>query len=477
MNRMDSAPSRLRPLAPEASGGLLSVPSPQSPVPRNASLWRGDLARSPTARLLIGPFERTLAFRYFRGARGRNERRAFLRFVTIAAIGGVAVGVGALLLAMMIVRGFEREIESKIVGFGQHVQVDSFLGEPLANADQLQADIAAMEGVHRVTPVVMDFSLLRAAPQAGADGSSKPAIEGVLLWGTPRDGQPFIESKVDSAGAFSFEPDARGRLGVVIGKRLSEVLGVHVGDGVTVFATRTARQAGAFGSRPKVKSFYVSGIYETGLADFDERFAYTDIDRARDLLGYASDQVTRIDVTLDDLEASPAMATRIAAEMGSPVYARSVYDVYRGLFAWVELQASIVPLVISTLVIVAAFNIIGTLLMVVLEKTREIGTVLAMGASRASVRRLFLILGALVGASGASIGAGLALLFGLAEKKWEFIPLPQEAYYLSAAPIELRVFDFVWVTVAAVVLCTLAAYLPARAASRIEPIRTIRFGG
>ncbi|OZC02773.1 ABC transporter permease [Rubricoccus marinus] len=425
---------------------------------------------------MIGPFERTLAFRYFRGARGRNERRAFLRFVTIAAVGGVAVGVGALLLAMMIVRGFEREIESKIVGFGQHVQVDSYLGEPLEDSETLQARLGEMEGVERVTPVVLDFSLLRAKP-AQVDGqTTKPAIEGVLLWGTPPDGQPFIADKMER-GAFDFSLDARGREGVVIGMRLSELLGVQVGDGVTVFATRTARQTGAFGSRPKVKSFYVAGIYETGLADFDERFVYTDIDRARDLLGYTRDQVTRIDVTLDDLESSPEMANRIAAEIGPPVYARSVYDVYRGLFAWVDLQASIVPLVISTLVIVAAFNIIGTLLMVVLEKTREIGTVLAMGASRASVRRLFLILGALVGASGAFIGAGLALLFGLAEKRWEFIPLPQEAYYLSAAPIELRVFDFVWVTVAAIVLCTLAAYLPARAASRIEPIRTIRFGG
>ena len=96
---------------------------------------------------MIGPFERTLAFRYFRGARGRNERRAFLRFVTVAAIGGVAVGVGALLLAMMIVRGFEREIESKIVGFGQHVQVDSYLGDPLEDADALAAQIGELEGV------------------------------------------------------------------------------------------------------------------------------------------------------------------------------------------------------------------------------------------------------------------------------------------------------------------------------------------
>ncbi|MEM1053979.1 MAG: FtsX-like permease family protein [Bacteroidota bacterium] len=425
---------------------------------------------------MIRPFERTLAFRYFRGARGRNERRAFLRFVTVAAIGGVAVGVGALLLAMMIVRGFEREIESKIVGFGQHVQVDSYLGDPLEDAEALATTIGELDGVERVTPVILDFALLRAKPKSVAGEEARPAIEGVLLWGTPSDGQPFVQERT-TEGAFDLSEDAEGRAGVVIGARLAEVLGVSAGEGVTIFATRTAAQGGAFGARPKVRSFYVAGIYETGLADFDERFVYADIEQTRSLLGYAPGQASRLDVTLDDIERSPELAETIITTAGPPVFARSVYEVYRGLFAWVDLQKSIVPLVISILVIVAAFNIIGTLLMVVLEKTREIGTVLAMGASRASVRRLFLLLGALVGASGAGLGAGLALLFGWAQDRFAFIPLPQEAYYLDKAPVELQALDFVWITVLAVLLCTLAAYLPARAAARIEPIRTIRFGG
>jgi lipoprotein-releasing system permease protein len=356
------------------------------------------------------------------------------------------------------------------------VQVDSYVGDPLENTPRLLREIGGLEGVETVTPVVLDFSLLRARPQVVDGVKGEAPIEGVLLWGTPPDGQPFIAERMAS-GAFSFAPDASGREGVVVGKRMAEVLGLSVGDEVTVFATRTAQQSGAFGARPRVGAYHVAGVYETGLADFDERFVYTDIDEARSLLRYDPDQSTRLDVLLDDIETSREAATRIAAEVGPPVYARSVYDVYRGLFAWVELQSSIVPLVISILVLVAAFNIIGTLLMVVLEKTREIGTVLAMGASRASVRRLFLVLGALVGASGATIGAGLALAFGWAQDRFGFIPLPQEAYYLDAAPIELRALDFVWVVVLAVLLCTLAAYLPARAAARIEPIRTIRFGG
>ena len=142
-----------------------------------------------------------------------------------------------------------------------------------------------------------------------------------------------------------------------------------------------------------------------------------------------------------------------------------------------RLQQGIVPLVISILVVVAAFNIIGALLMVVLEKAREIGTVLAMGASRAAVRRLFVVFGFLVGVIGSAIGPAVAVAFGLLQMRFALISLPPDAYYLDTAPVELRLLDVAVTVVAAVALCPLAAYVPARAAARIEPLRTIRFGG
>lgn len=418
---------------------------------------------------MLGPFERALAVRYLWGARGRNERRGFLRFVTAVAITGVAVGTAALLVALMTVRGFGREIEAKIVGFGQHVQVESYLGEPLADAGALAARLEGIPQVERVTPAVIDFVLLRAAPIAG-----EAAVDGVLLWGTEPEGQAFIAENV-RAGALAFGPDEQGRPGLVLGGALARSLGLEVGEAVTVFATRGP--AGAPGqSRPRVRAFHVAGLFETGLADFDERFAYVALDDARRLAGLGPDEVTRLDLTLTDIADSRAVAAAISEQVGPPVFARSIYDVYSGLFAWVALQRSIVPVVISILVLVAAFNIVGTLLMVVLEKTREIGTVLAMGASRAAVRRLFVFLGFLVGVVGALSGGVLALVFGLVQDRYRLIPLPREAYYLDAAPVELYAPDFVWVIALAVLLCTLAAYLPARAAARIEPIRSIRFG-
>ena len=414
-------------------------------------------------------FEQTVALRYLRGASGRDERRGFLRFVVLSAIGGVAVGTGALLLAMMIVRGFSREIEAKIVGFGQHVQVESVLGEPLAASDALAGRLRGVPGVTRVEPAVIDFTLLRGKRETG-----RPGVDGVLLWGTAEAGQPFVRDNVTS-GRFSFAPDARGRPGVVLGARFAERLGLSVGDAVTAFSTRGLGQ-GEVRARPRVRVFHVAGLFQTGLGDFDDRFAYTGIADVRSLFAYAPDQTTRIDLTLADRTLAPATAQAITDAFGPPVLARPIDDVYSGLFAWVALQQSIVPLVISILVLVAAFNIVGALLMVVIEKSREIGTVLAMGASRRAVRRLFVLLGLLVGVAGATLGAAIALGLGALQVRFRFISLPSDAYFLDSAPVEIRALDVLLTVAAAIVLCTLAAYLPARAASRIEPIRSIRFG-
>jgi lipoprotein-releasing system permease protein len=299
-----------------------------------------------------------------------------------------------------------------------------------------------------------------------------------VLWGTPAGGQPFVAGHVRE-GRFSLAPDARGRPALVLGRTLAEALDVRAGDAVTVFSTRQLRhptEALGVPPRPRVRQFHVAGLYETGLADFDQRFAFADLATARALFGYEGGEVTRFDLTLDDLERSPDVALAVTDEVGPPVVARSIHEVFRNLFAWVELQESIVPLVISVLVVVAAFNIVGTLLMVILDKTREIGVLLAMGASRGAVRRLFVTFGLFVGGVGAAVGAALALALALVQQRYGVIPLPQEAYYLDTAPIELRALDFVLVPALAVALCAFAAWLPARVAARVEPVRSIRFG-
>ncbi len=409
-------------------------------------------------------FEQFVALRYLRGAQGREEGRRFLRFVTYVAVGGVAVGVAALLLALSVVRGFSREIEQKIIGFGAHVQVESIADAPIRGAGALREAIAEMPEVERVAPVVLEFALLR---------RSQTNIDGVGLWGTEAFPPYLAEHLV--AGEVSFAPDAGKRPGLVIGRQLAKLFGVTVGDHLTAFSMRSEGAEGVGSRFPNVRQFYVSGIYETSFANFDELYVFTDLETARRLFEYAEDEVTRLDVTVRDLADVDAVAERINERWGYPIMARTIYEVYHSYFAWVNLQESIIPLVIGIIIIVAAFNIVATLLMLILEKTREIGVLVSLGASGAALRRMFLWLGLMIGGVGLILGEGLALALALLQMRYGIIPLPQEAYYMKTAPIALSGLDFLLVGVLALALCAAAAYLPARVASRIEPIQAIRF--
>ncbi|HET6567781.1 MAG TPA: ABC transporter permease [Rhodothermales bacterium] len=413
-------------------------------------------------------FEHYMALRYLRAARGQAEGRGFLRFITYVAIGGVALGVGALLLSLSIVRGFSREIQDKIIGFGAHVQVENYRDAPLEGAPELERELAGFPEVRSVAPVVQDFVLLR---------RSSRDIDGAVIWGT--DALPSYLQQHIVAGRASFQPDSAGHAGIVVGRDLANVLGVSVGDVITAFSMRSREREGGEGGslpgRPRVAQYHIAGIYETSLQNFDELYVFTSIGEARHLLDYQPNEVTRFDLTIADPQRSEKIAEVIQDSLGFPVLARSIFDVWRGIFAWVHLQQSVIPLVIAVIVLVAAFNIVGTLLMIILEKTREIGVLESMGAAPKALRRLFLWLGLLIGTIGTVVGESIALVLALLQEQYAIIPLPAEAYYMKTAPIELHALDFVVVAVVAVVLCVLASYIPARVASRIDPIKSIRF--
>lgn len=406
-------------------------------------------------------FERFLASRYLTGAQGRPEGRRFLRFVTYVSIAGVAVGVAALLLALSIVRGFSREIENKLVGFGAHVQVESMRDAPLDGARHLEETLTARADVISVAPVIQDFALLR---------RSNTLIEGVSLWGT-RQVPEYVAHTVSSGTASLEVVDSSGSP-IVIGAALAQKLGVAPGDRLTAFSPKAV---GAAGQAVRAGTFTVVGIFETDLADFDDLYAFVRMDAARDLLSLGSDQVTRFDLRLADPALSDSVARSVEADQGFPVMARTIYEVYRSLFAWVRLQQRIIPLVISVIVIVAAFNIIGTLLMMILEKTGEIGILMSIGSTPASVRRTFLLLGLLIGAVGTGTGEGLAWGIAAIQQSYGIIRLPADAYFMQTAPVELAPGDFLLVGVVTLVLCSASAYLPARFAASIRPIEAIRF--
>jgi lipoprotein-releasing system permease protein len=406
-------------------------------------------------------FETLMALRYLRGAEGREEGRSFLRFITYVAIGGVALGVTALLLAFAIVRGFSQEIESKIIGFGSHIQVQSYIsGAPLEGASHIESELRAIDSVEHVVPVVETFVLLR---------KSAKSIDGVALVGMPEP-PAYMRGRIVE-GRFALQ--ASGTPGIVVGQSLAGRLGLSVGDRVAVFAMQ--RGDGFEVREPRVKALVVRGIYETSLLDVDDTYVFSNVETARDLAQFSPERVTRFEVTTSDVTMAGNVAEVIEDRLGFPVAARTVYEQFSGLFAWVSLQEGIIPLVIGVIVVVSAFNIIGALLMMILEKTREIGVLQSLGASRKTMKRLFLLLGVLIGVVGTVIGESLAVVLALLQQRFELIPLPAEAYYMTSAPVELHALDFGLVALVTLALCGLAAWIPARVAARIEPVRAIRF--
>ncbi len=411
-------------------------------------------------------FKTFIAWRYLRGAQGSENGRGFLRFVSWVAIGGVALGVATLLLALSIVRGFSQEIETKIVGFGAHVQVESIRHTPLADASGLMAQISEQDAVVSIQPVVTEFVLLRRSSQD---------IDGVGLWGTDR--LPVYLEEHLTSGSAHLEQGTAIVAPLVVGNALAESLDLTLGDQVTILSTRNLRDTNTLlMARPRFKQFEITGVYETALADFDETYVFTDIDVARQLLDYGSEEVTRFDLMLQDVTTAESVALALEETLGLGILARSIFEIYRGLFAWVDLQEAIIPLVISVLVLVAAFNVMGALLMIVLEKTREIGILASMGASRQDIQKLYLHLGFFVGGLGTAIGLVLAWGLGMLQLHYGIVGLPAEAYYMTTAPVALHVMDFVLVSMISLLLCLGASYFPARIASRILPLQVIRFG-
>ncbi|MCS7155402.1 MAG: ABC transporter permease [Bacteroidota bacterium] len=403
-------------------------------------------------------WERWLAWALLR----RQGGRTFLRFITLLAIAGVAVGVAALELALFLSRGFSREITTKIMGFGAHVQVMRYTEGPLYGADSL---------LHVLEQ--LDPQILRAAPvvygQVIAQGPRD--VDGVIVQGVdPERDVSFIRTRLVE-GRYGLEASERPT--AMLSRTLARRLGVGLGGEFWLYWANGDPSSLIL---PRATRLRVAGLYETGLVDFDEAFVFVHIDQARSLLGYAPDAVSRIDVQLSDPHQAERVADEIEARLGFPVMARSIFRLYRNLFAWIELQQSTIPLVLGILVIVAAFNLVGTLLMMVLEKTAHIGILKTLGATDRSIARLFVCEGLLLGTIGVGLGNALALLLGFLQLRYGILPLPVEVYYVERAPVYMAATDLVLVSAVALLLCWASTWFPARIAARLHPVEALRFG-
>lgn len=398
-----------------------------------------------------------IAQRYFRSQR----RTRFLSFITTIAVIGVAMGTAALILTVSILDGFEREIKSKVIDFSSHIQVqgyqNSLLARPAESLERVRKEIPAIK-------VIVPFVSREGMVQ------SRDGVDGMLLKGIAPGGMGLTPSAYIVQGAF-LPAESTGSAQIVIGKKLADRLNVGVGDRLVVYGL----PRGAESLRPRAKQFSVCGVYESGMSEYDDVYAYTSLASAQELF-QTGDAVTGYDVLVYDLATVEETAHTLEEVLGYPHYARSVFQLYRNLFSWVDLQKQLSPLLLSLIIIVATVNIIGTLLMFVLEKMKAIGILKSLGAGPALIRRIFILQGLSIAAIGIALGNMLALAFLLVQLEFHVFSLPADIYYMSTVPVVLNPLNFVFVSAVAFVLCLVTTLLPSRAAAKMDPVNALRFG-
>jgi lipoprotein-releasing system permease protein len=272
------------------------------------------------------------------------------------------------------------------------------------------------------------------------------------------------------AGSFNLLP-VDGRHSILIGKRLADKLNLNVGDrmlllGVTDFSDVY--------NAPKLQCT-IRGLYETGMAEYlDDVYVFTGLETAQRVFDLG-DRISGFDVLCEDVSAVDATVDNIQARLGYPYDPQSVFSLYRHLFVWIDLQQQLIPVVVGSLIVISVFNVIATLLLFVIEKTQYIGILQALGASRKRIRRIFMLQGLLIGVVGSAAGAVLAFAFCFAQQEFRFFSLPQDVYFMTTVPIHMRPEVFGAVMLTGIFLAFLSSFIPAWLASRLDPVRSIRF--
>lgn len=404
-------------------------------------------------------FETYLAYRYFKGTR---KGAKFLSFIKTMAITGVAIGSAGLLIALSIVHGFKSTINDKILGFAPHITVTTFTDQPIYRADTLSVFLDRFEEIESHQLVTQGQVMIQ----------TKKGISGTLLKGIS---DPSISSFQEylSKGSFNLAVDSTGFPGVIIGGDLAQTLEADVGSVVTIY---TIKGVPTLSNSPEIQQFRVTGVYETGVDIFDGLYAISDRIFAQKLFDLRENQAHAVELKLVDYELIDTFNTRLDQQLSFPYYTETINARYGNIFAWVELQENMIPLVISVMIIVAAFNLIGAVLMMVLERTKDIGILKTIGGKSSLIRKVFLLEGLMVAGIGLIIGITITLIFAYLQLEFQIIPLSEDNYYMSYAPVELRFFDFIITSVVTITLCALASWLPARIAAKTDPLKVIAFG-
>ncbi|HSL88249.1 MAG TPA: FtsX-like permease family protein, partial [Ignavibacteriaceae bacterium] len=382
-----------------------------------------------------------------------RKESGFLNIISKIAIAGITIGVATLIIALSVLSGFEKTIQQKITDFDSHIKVSSFRGT-VKNYEPITSKIEELLGENKLNLVPFASKL--------AIISANNRQDGINIIGIPAESkierlqQNIINGEFNIANADSNN--------IVIGKVLANKLMLKVGDKVTLFALKDD-QIPSPQNPPNIERFFITGIFESGMAEYDDLYAYTNLISAQNLFSIGQ-SINGYDIQLNSIEKIDSLTNLLRKNLTYPFFARSLFESHRNIFTWIELQQKPIPIILGLIIIVAVFNIIGTLLILVLEKTNAIGILKSLGANRKQVLRIFLIQGIFIGFIGIISGNLLAILLIQIQIQFDVITVPASVYFVTKVPFDLSPFIFVLVSVIALVLSLGASIIPSFIAAK-----------
>ncbi len=406
-------------------------------------------------------FEFFLALRYIFALR----KQSFIGVISLFAVCGVSLGVAALIVVIGVMNGFTTDLRDKILGVNAHVIVSAFSGG-IRDYDAMAETCRKIPGVTGVTPFVYSEVML----------SASGGVKGVVLRGIdPSTADKVLSLTKDmvSGSVKDLENDA-DLPGVVIGAEMAKRLGLSLGATVNLLSP-TGTQS-SVGFTPKVRVFRVAGIFRTGMFEYDATLGYVTVDAARNLLGFKDDVVSGLEVRLADVYKAGEVSDLLRAKLHDhPVYVRNWQEMNANLFAALELEKTAMFIILAMIVLVGSFSIVTMLVMLVMQKTKDIAVLMSLGANETSIRRIFMYQGSFIGAVGTALGYAIGIPVALLLKKYQFIKLPSDVYPVDYLPVRLEFLDMTLIGVAALALCFLSTLYPARRAAALKPSDALRY--
>jgi lipoprotein-releasing system permease protein len=407
------------------------------------------------------PYEVSIALRYLTARR----KQAFISVISLISILGVTVGVMALMIALGLMTGLQGQIRSRILGTTAHLSIFRSGGEPLESYRAVLEKVRRLPAVKGAAPTLYDKGLLTSASASGF-----ATLKGI----NPADERTVTELQSEiHGGALEDLKDVEGRAPpVLLGHELASKLGVGVGDVVTLTSTRG--RLSPVGLLPRVSRLRVVGTVRSGLYEFDSGWAYLPLSSLQRLQG-SPDEAGLIEVRIEDMYAVKTVAKTILGALGEGYLTTDWIDMNGSLFQALWLEKTAIGITIGLIVLVAALNIVATLILMVMEKNKDIAILVSMGASAGAIARIFVLQGTIIGTVGTLTGAGLGGLACFVLDHFRLIRVPEDVYQVSYVPFRLLPGDAAVVVFGAILICFLATIHPALGASRLDPAEALRY--